>query len=583
MFRLHGRPRLPSAAGLLVILALLVACAQAPAPSPTSAKPAAEPAAAKPAAEPAPAKAPAAEPAKPAAPAAAPAPAAPAAAAPAPPKAAKPTGEFVIALPNLGPEKWDPSQTRSVLLTHSVGGPMYESLYLSYPPDGAIRPFLLESGKMAQDTMSWTFKLRDGIRFSNGDPMTAEDVKFSLDRYRSKESVSPMAAQFQKSIKDVVVVDRLTVRVDLNEPMILLDTMLASRMGNEGVMMPKKYIEKVGWEEFNRKPIGSGPYRLVEHKPGESVTYEAVENHWRTTAAYAKVRFVQVPEERSRIAMLKSGQADLTPISPDSKKELDQAGLKTLAIPSRALWQLNFYGAFGQYPSGPTSKVAVRKALDMAINKKEIVDAMYAGAGEVPAISPSVPGFSLGAPKGLKPSPYDPAEAKRLLQQAGYPNGFEITYYATPTPSCPQSRQLAEAIGSYWERIGVKIQIRPIEYTVLRPMFSGKEHASEIVGTVANHCTPSSPTALSDLNIYFWSKGIVKLTNVADAEVENAQRAKSADEMIRLTEAAYRKVYDDVSTIPILSGSELYGASKRAANLPVFNGTDILSMSLTQD
>ena len=469
------------------------------------------------------------------------------------------------------------------MLTHEAGGPLFESLYILTPGGGEPRPFLLESGKMAADGLSWTLKLREGIRFSNGDPMTAEDVKFSLDRYRSKESVSPQAGLFQKSVKDVVVVDRLTTRLELNEPMIPLPSYMSSVTGNEGVIVPKKYVEQVGWQEFNRKPIGSGPYKQVEHKPGESVTYEPVENHWRTTASFAKVRFVKVPEEIARIAMLKSGQADLISITPTTKKEVEQAGFKILAIPYTAFWQLNFYGAIGNYPPGPTSKVEVRKALNLAINRKEIVDNLYGGAGEVPAYTPSAPGFSLGAPKDLKPYPYDPAEAKRLLQQAGYPNGFDMTFYTFPLPACPESRQLAEVVGSQWDKIGVRTQIRPIEYSVFRPLFAGKEHAAQIVGSVANHCAESGAIAIRDLNIYFWGKGTVKLTNVADAEIEKAQAAKSIEELVQYTEAAYRKVYDNYPVVPILLGASAYAASKKLADLPITPGADHLTVWLTQD
>ncbi len=570
MFRAHRNWKPFGIPGILmVVLAVLVACGQqsAPAPAPAPAKQDAPP--------PATAVAPSA-----ATPAAAPAPAPTPAAAT---KQVKPSGEVVVAMPDLGLEKWDPSQSKSLLLTHGIGGPMYESLYLSSPPDGEVRPFLLESGKMADDTMSWTFKLRSGIRFSNGDPMTAEDVKFSLDRYRSEKSVSPQAGQFRKSIKNVVVLDPLTVRVELNEPTITLASFLGGTMGTEGIVIPKNYIEKVGWDEFNRKPIGSGPYKMVEHKLGESVTYEAVENHWRTTPSFAKVRFVKVPEERSRIAMLTSGQADLVLISPDTRKEVEQAGFGIINVPYTAMLQIHLFGAYGQYPQGPTSKVEVRKALDLAINKQEIVSTLYAGAGEVAPFTPSVPGYSLGAPKDLKPSTYDPAEAKRLLQQAGYPNGFDMTFYATPLTACPNEQQIGQAIASYWERIGVKTQVRPIEYAVFRPLFSGKEHASQIVGAAANHCTEISSIALRELNIYYWSKGTVKLTNVADAEIEKAQAAKSIGELVQYSEAAYRKVYENSPALPILYSARVYGASKKLAGLPLTKGADLATVWLVQD
>ena len=466
--------------------------------------------------------------------------------------------------------------------TWYTAGPMYESLYLHWPPDGEPRPFLLESGKMADDAMSWTFKLRSGIRFSNGDPMTAEDVKFSLDRYRSEASKTPQAGQLRQAVKDIVIVDPLTVRLDLKEPWITFPYFLGGTQ-NEGIVIPKKYVEKVGWEEFNRKPIGSGPYKMVEHRPGEFVTYEAVENHWRATPSFARARFVAVPEEQSRIAMLKSGQADLVPITSENKAQIEQAGFSIIGIPYSSFMQINLYGTFGQYPSVPTSKLEVRKAPALAVNRKEIVDQLTAGTGQVASITPAAPGFSLGAPKDLTPYPYDPAEAKRLLAQAGSPNGFEMTIFGFGQPACPNALQIDQAVASHWERIGVKTKVVPIEYAVFRPKFAGKEHAPDLVGNAANHCIEVSPIGLRDLNTFFWSKGTVKLTDVADAEIEAAQRAKSTAELVRYTEAAYRKVYDNVSLLPLMFGQVMYGASKKVANLPNTKGADLLTVWLVQD
>ncbi len=498
-------------------------------------------------------------------------------------KAAKPTGEVVIGLPNLGSEVFDPSKDRSVIRTYQAPAPLYESLYAHWPPDGEVRPFLLQSGEVAATGLSWTFKLRDGIRFSNGDAMTAEDVKFSLDRYRSKDSLTSLAGQFRESIKDVVVVDRLTVRVDLNEPMAALPIFLAGQTGNEGIVVPKAYIERVGWEEFERKPIGSGPYKLVEYKPGESVNFEAVENHWRWTPKFAKVSIVAVKEERSRVAMLQSGRADLIALSPENRKEIEQAGFKVIANPYASFIQINFYGAYSPYPAGPTSKLEVRKALNLAVDKKAILDALFAGAGDVSGLAPSVPGITIGAPKGLAPTPYDPAEAKRLLAQAGYPNGFEITFYSTPTPACSNVQPLVEAIASYWEKIGVKSNIRPIEFAVFRPMFAGKEHAPQIVGAAAPQCASTSIVAIRDLSTYYWSKGTVKLTNVVDAEIEKAATAKSPDELVQYSEAAYRKIYDNYAAVPLLHVANLYGASDKLADLPVTKGADALTNWLVQE
>ena len=486
-------------------------------------------------------------------------------------KAAKPTGSLVVALHKLDDETWDPSLQKALLRTVAAAGPLYESLYRLEPPDGQARPWLLESGNMAKDVRSWTFKLRDGIRFSNGDPMTAEDVKFSLDRYRSPVATSAQAGRFRSAIKDVVVIDRLTVRVDLNTPVVTLPILL-SDANNEGIILPKKYIEKIGWAEFGRKPIGSGPYKLVEHRPGESVTYGAIEDHWRADPIFAKITIVHMPEERTRVAALQNGEVDLITVEIEGAKELKKAGFRILEGEPYN-WAIHFYGAYGDYPANPLRKLEVRKALNLAINKQEMLDKLLGGIGQLSAYNLSMPGFSLGAPKGLKPTPYDPAEAKRLLQQAGYPNGFELTFHAVGSSGCPDPSDLVATVADYWKRIGVRTVIRPMDRAVYRPLWAGKKHQDEIIGTAGTDCGPARLTALADLTVVHWSKGLFKLTDVADAEIDKALAAKSLDEEVRYSEEAYLKVYNNYVNVPILYIPLTFAAGKKFPVLPEYKGS----------
>ncbi len=495
--------------------------------------------------------------------------------------AAKPTGEFTYVDRDLGQERWDPSLSAPLLSLG--GGPIYETLFLHWPGKADVRPFLLESGKMADDAMSWTLKLKNGIRFSNGDPMTADDVKFSLDRFRSDVSVTSSAAQLRKSIKDVQVVDPGTVRVGLNEPLINLDVLLAGDVGNDGIVLPKKYIEQIGWEQFNQKPIGSGPYRMTEHKTGESVTFEAVENHWRATPRFSKVRYLMVPEERTRISMLRAGQADLVRIGAENRKEIEQAGFKSLVVPYEASWRVQFWGAYGDYPDHPLKRLEVRKALNISINRQEMLDALYAGAGEVAAYAHSIPGYTLGAPKLPVPA-FDQAEARRLLQQAGYPSGFELTIDALNVGcSMEETTRFAVALAGYWEKIGVKTKVVPSDYTTYRPKTTGTRHTPDIVGHASTICTGGSFLASRDLSAFWWSKGGFKLSDAADAEIEKANAAKSQDEMVRWVEAAYRKLYDAQANIGVFHGGTLFAGNQKAADLPVTPGFPNLGMWLVYD
>ncbi len=154
---------------------------------------------------------------------------------------------------------------------------MYDSLVGFDLQKGGIGPGVAQSWELAEDGSTWTFHLRPGQKFHNGDPLTAQDVKFSLQRQLAPNSIAAAAATLRRTIKSIDVVDDLTLNVNTNSPQIGLPASLSRAVAPEGAVMPKAYIEKVGEEEFRRKPIGSGPWRFVRSVPGDRIEYEAVE------------------------------------------------------------------------------------------------------------------------------------------------------------------------------------------------------------------------------------------------------------------------------------------------------------------
>ena len=142
---------------------------------------------------------------------------------------------------------------------------------------GGIGPGVARSWELAEDGSTWTFHLRPGQKFHNGDPLTAQDVKFSLQRQMAPNSIAAAAATMRRTIKSIDVVDDLTVNINTNTPQIGLPPSLSRAVAPEGAVMPKAYIEKVGEEEFRRKPIGSGPWRFVRSVPGDRIEFEAVD------------------------------------------------------------------------------------------------------------------------------------------------------------------------------------------------------------------------------------------------------------------------------------------------------------------
>src|SRR5919197_1427783 len=172
-------------------------------------------------------------------------------------------------------------------------------------PGNPMAPSLAESWSASPDGLTYEFVLRKGPRFHNGDPVTAEDVKFSFERYRGSS-----AKLLHERVKSVDIVDRLRVRFVLNAPWPDFMVFYATPATGAAWVVPKKYIEKVGEDGFKRHPIGIGPYRFVRMNPGVELVLEANEQYWRKKPTIKTVVIKGVPDRTTRLAMLKTGEAD---------------------------------------------------------------------------------------------------------------------------------------------------------------------------------------------------------------------------------------------------------------------------------
>src|SRR5215813_15666154 len=236
----------------------------------------------------------------------------------APSAAQEPKGTLIFAVESLAAQTLDPIlESRPGNAVYQAT--MYDSLVGFDIDKGGLGPGVAERWVMSDDGLSWTFYLRPGQSFHNCDPLTAHDVKFSLERQMSPKSLAAAAGSMRRSIKSIEVVDDLTVRVNTNEPQLGLPAALSRAVAPEGAIMPKKYIETVGEEEFRKKPIGSGPWKFVRSVPGDRVEFEAVGHaHWRGRPLFKSLHILQVPEEATRVAMVRTGEAAIASISPET-------------------------------------------------------------------------------------------------------------------------------------------------------------------------------------------------------------------------------------------------------------------------
>src|SRR5687768_14257945 len=235
---------------------------------------------------------------------------------------------LVIALDTLGAMVMDPIADTRAPHAH-YHAPIWDSLVGFDLEKGGIGPGVAEKWERAADGKSWTFYLRKGLKFHNGDPVTAHDVKVSLERTMSPESIASGAAALRRAVDSIEVMNEHTVRVYTKGVIPHFAASLSRAVFMEGSVMPKKYIEAVGTKGFREKPIGSGPWKFVRNVPGDRIEYEAVTTpHWRGTPQFKKMTLLLVPEQSTRIAMVRTGEAGIASIGPEAIKEAQAGGMK---------------------------------------------------------------------------------------------------------------------------------------------------------------------------------------------------------------------------------------------------------------
>src|SRR2546428_7634485 len=228
---------------------------------------------------------------------------------------------LVIALDTLGAQVMDPIMDTRAPHAH-YHAPIWDSLVGFDLENGGIGPGAAERWELAPGGKSWVFYLRKNQRFHNGDPVTAHDVKFSLERVRRPESMSSGAAALRRAVDHIDVVDDLTVRVYTKGVIPQFAASLSRAVFMEGSVMPKKYIETIGAKGFRDKPVGSGPWKFVRSVPGDRVEYEAVAYpHWRGTPQVKRLTLPLVPEQSTRLALGRTGEAASASIGPEAVKE----------------------------------------------------------------------------------------------------------------------------------------------------------------------------------------------------------------------------------------------------------------------
>jgi len=331
-----------------------------------------------------------------------------------------------------------------------------------------LRPGLAVSWKALDDT-TWEFKLREGVKFHDGSDFTAEDVVASIKRVPLASANSPSSfAPYVKAITEVTVVDPMTVHIKTADPTPLLPNNL-SRIA----ILPAE-MEMTTTEEMNagKGVVGTGPFKFVSWSPDDNVVLSRNDGYWGDKAQWDKVTFRVFKNSSARVAAILSGDVDMIESIPtaDTKRLESEGDLRVINVASNRVMYLHMdqdrdVSPFAKGPDGknPLLKADIRRALSLSLNRQAIVDRIMDGQG-IPA-GQLVPEGYFGFDPSIQIDPYDPEKAKELLAKAGYPDGFQLTFHAS-NDRYPNDSKIAQAIGQFFSRIGVKTEVSTLPGSV---------------------------------------------------------------------------------------------------------------------
>lgn len=340
--------------------------------------------------------------------------------------------------------------------TEAIHINMFNYLFKRDNATGEIVPDLAESYEKIDDT-TWEVKLKEGVTFHNGEALDSEDVKFSLERVAHDSTLLDHINY--NSIKEVQIVDELTFRIITNEP----DPALLNRISRiASSILPSEYIEENGMDHFLEKPVGTGPFKFVEWKRDDRIVLEVYEDYFGgKNEEWDEVVFRVIPENSTRVAELLTGGVDIaTNIPPSEWDRVENNDGTHLSQGASNRTVMIFLRSTEGYP---TSDPRVRKALDLAIDNKAITDNLLNGAG-IPTITRVAPGNFGFAEDLYNTYNYNVEEAKRLLAEAGYPDGFEMTFHS-PKGRYLQDAEISEMVAAMWSAIGVKAKVEFMEWS----------------------------------------------------------------------------------------------------------------------
>src|SRR5262245_6558334 len=465
--------------------------------------------------------------------------------------AAEPAGEVAVSFHvTLAPSWFDPSTAPPQITPFGVMYAIHDALVRPLPGQ-KMGPSLAESWTESRDGLIYEFKLKRGLRFHNGDPITAEDVKFSFDRYNGAG-----VRELRARVRQLDVIDPLTVRFTLKEPWPDFMTFYGTTATAAGIVLPKKYFESVGPDGFKAKPVGAGPSGFLSERPGIAIGLEANPTYWRHVPYVRKLTLKSVPDSTTRLAMLRSGETDYALFldGPEAQTIQRDARYKLVDTRHASIFWIEFADQWD--PKSPWADKRLRQAVSYALDRKSTNEAACLGfCPPAGVIVPRVMDFALQVP----PPPYDPTKARQLLGEAGYPNGIDAGEF-TPIPGFPT---VGEAALNNLNAVGVRVRMRLLERAAFYAAWQEKKLRGLFMVAVGN-----SGNAASRVESFMYSKGPYAYGGYPDIDEMFLHQSRERDPAKR--EAILYRIQqltiDRVMYAPIMDLRGLIGIGPRVSD-----------------
>lgn len=362
---------------------------------------------------------------------------------------------------------------------------VYEGL-LAYEEDSTeLKPCLAESWEVSEDGLSYTFKLKEGVKFHDGTDFNAEAVKYNIDRQLPPQRTEdmPYASFTFGDVESVEVIDTYNVKINLSKVNTAFLANLA--MSLAAPMVSPTALEANGGN-CNQAPVGTGPYKFVSWNPSEDIVLTRNDEYWGEPAKTKNIIFKFIPDNSARIVALKNGEVDMIDgIDSTGVSQIEADGNMVYNVPGM---NIN-YMAYNT-TRAPFDNPELRKALSKAVNVEELVKALYGDYAEVAtSILPSfIPGYS----EEIKQVEYDPEAAKSELEALGFNQPIKMIVYNNPRVYNPRSKALAEAIQSYWSKVGVEVVIEDYDWTTYKDRIAIQDYDVCFYGWVGDNGDPDN-------------------------------------------------------------------------------------------